>query len=185
MANSADPDGFFRSQLIWIYTVCKDRVYLGSAGQGLNHGIAPEQRSIQINVFLIITKTCLFKYTENFTTKKWKFSDKKILIFFTFLLKNIDCGYSLELPWWGSSNKYPQSIFLSRNKKNKVYPWKPQFYYIKVRLRGSKLHRHVLGMISMKPLHNIMSTDSWRYVTSHFVRWDTSNEFLQHVFNRK
>ena len=28
--------GFFRSQLIWIYTVCKDRVYPGSAGQGLN-----------------------------------------------------------------------------------------------------------------------------------------------------
>ena len=28
--------GFFRSQLIWIYTVCKCRVYPGSAGQGLN-----------------------------------------------------------------------------------------------------------------------------------------------------
>ena len=27
--------GFFRSQLIWIYTVCKYRVYPGSAGQGL------------------------------------------------------------------------------------------------------------------------------------------------------
>ena len=27
--------GFFRSQLIWIYTVCKDKVYPGSAGQGL------------------------------------------------------------------------------------------------------------------------------------------------------
>ena len=27
--------GFFRSQLIWIYTVCKCRVYPGSAGQGL------------------------------------------------------------------------------------------------------------------------------------------------------
>ena len=27
--------GFFRSQLIWIYTVCKGRVYPGSAGQGL------------------------------------------------------------------------------------------------------------------------------------------------------
>ena len=26
---------FFRSQLIWIYTICKGRVYLGSAGQGL------------------------------------------------------------------------------------------------------------------------------------------------------
>ena len=27
--------GFFRSQLIWIYTVCKGKVYPGSAGQGL------------------------------------------------------------------------------------------------------------------------------------------------------
>ena len=27
--------GFFRSQLIWIYTVCKGRSYPGSAGQGL------------------------------------------------------------------------------------------------------------------------------------------------------
>ena len=27
--------GFSRSQLIWIYTVCKDRTYLGSAGLGL------------------------------------------------------------------------------------------------------------------------------------------------------
>ena len=34
MANSADPDQF-RSQLIWIYTVCKGRVYTGSAWQGL------------------------------------------------------------------------------------------------------------------------------------------------------
>ena len=30
--------------------------------------------------------------------------------------QNIDCGYSLELPWWGGSNKYPQSMFLSKNK---------------------------------------------------------------------
>ena len=28
--------GFFRSQLIWVYTVCKDRVHLGSAGQELS-----------------------------------------------------------------------------------------------------------------------------------------------------
>ena len=27
--------GFFRSQLIWIYTVCKGRVYQGSAAEGL------------------------------------------------------------------------------------------------------------------------------------------------------
>ena len=37
---------------------------------------------------------------------------------------------------WGGSNKYPQSMFLSRNKKNNVYPCKPQFYYIKVGSKG-------------------------------------------------
>ena len=31
--------GFFRSQLIWIYTVCKGRVYPHSAGQGLSTGL--------------------------------------------------------------------------------------------------------------------------------------------------
>ena len=74
-------------------------------------------------------KIRLFKYTENFTTKKWFFfSDKKILIFFIVLLKT-DCGYALDPPWQGGSNAYPQSMFLSRNKKNNVYPWKLQFYY--------------------------------------------------------
>ena len=33
--NKSRSVGFFRSQLIWIYTVCKGRVYLGSAGLGL------------------------------------------------------------------------------------------------------------------------------------------------------
>ena len=41
--------------------------------------------------------------------------------------QNIDCGYSLEMPRWGSSNEYPQSMFLSRNKKNNVYPVNPSF----------------------------------------------------------
>ena len=44
--------------------------------------------------------------------------------------QNIDFGCSLEPPRRGGSNEYPQSIFLSRNKKNNVYPCKPQFYYI-------------------------------------------------------
>ena len=39
-----------------------------------------------------ITKTHLFKYIENFTTKKGKFSDKKNLIFFHIPAQNIDCG---------------------------------------------------------------------------------------------
>ena len=53
--------------------------------------------------------------------------------------QNIDCGYSLEPPRRGGSNEYPQSMVLSRNKKNNVYPSKPQFYYIKVGFKGVKI----------------------------------------------
>ena len=42
----------------------------------------------------------------------------------------------LEQPWQGGSNAYPQSNFLSRNKKNNVYHCKPQFYFIKVGFKG-------------------------------------------------
>ena len=53
--------------------------------------------------------------------------------------QNIDRGYSLEPPRRGRSNGYPQSMFLSRNKKNNIYPCKPQFYYIKVGFKGVKI----------------------------------------------
>ena len=39
----------------------------------------------------------------------------------------------------GGSNEYPQSMFLSRNKKNNVYPCKLQFNYIKVGFKGVKI----------------------------------------------
>ena len=59
----------------------------------------------------IITKT----YIYNFDPIKSLFYIVKlgftgVYIIFLFLLKNIDCGYSLELPWWEGSNKY-QSMF--------------------------------------------------------------------------
>ena len=69
--------------------------------------------------------------TENFQIKN---SD-----IFHISAQNIDCGYSLEPPRRGGSNEYPQSMFLCRNKKNKVYPWKPQFYCIKVGFKGVKI----------------------------------------------
>ena len=69
--------------------------------------------------------------TENFQIKN---SD-----IFHISAQNIDYGYSLEPPQRGGSNEYPQSIYLSRNKKNNVYPCKPQFYYIKVGFEGVKI----------------------------------------------
>ena len=45
-------------------------------------------------------------------------SAKKLLMFFLFAHKNICCRYSLEAPWKGASNEYPQHMFSWRNKKN-------------------------------------------------------------------
>ena len=70
--------------------------------------------------------------------KNENFQIKKLDIFHV-SDQNIDCGYSLEPPRRGGSNEYPQSIFLSRNKKINVYPCKPQFYYIKVGFKGVKI----------------------------------------------
>ena len=80
--------------------------------------------------------------------KKGKKSDKNYDIFHI-SAQNIDCGYLLELPQRGGSNEYPQSMFLSRNKKNIVYPYKPQFYYIKEGFGGSTLYRYVFVMIKV------------------------------------
>ena len=42
-------------------------------------------------------------------------------------------------------------MFLSRNKKNNVYPCKPHFYNIKVGFKGSNLYRYVFVMSSSAP----------------------------------
>ena len=78
-----------------------------------------------------IWKISIKKKTENFQIKS---SD-----IFHISAQNIDCGYSLEPPRRGGSNEYPQSMFLSRNEKNNVYPCKPQFYYIKMGFKGVKI----------------------------------------------
>ena len=80
----------------------------------------------------------LFKYIENFTTKNCKFSDENSDIFHISAL-NINCGYSLEPPGRGGSDEYPQSMFLSRNNKTNVYPFTPEFYYIKVGFKLVKI----------------------------------------------
>ena len=62
----------------------------------------------------------------------------KILIFFIFLLKTwIACtrwNCLREMVVMSTHN-----LFLNINKKNNVYPCKPQFYYIKVGFKGVKI----------------------------------------------
>ena len=80
--------------------------------------------------------------------------------------QNIDCGYSLEPPRRGGSNEYPQSMFLSRNKKNNVYPCKPSFTIEKWGLRGSKLYRHVFVMNWLIWRDNMGKNWSWSHFQS-------------------
>ena len=72
-----------------------------------------------------ITKTLLFKYTENFTTKKK--IQLKISHIFHISAKNIDCGYSLEPPRRGGSKEYPQSMFWAEIRKIMYTPVNPRF----------------------------------------------------------
>ena len=58
--------------------------------------------------------------------KIWKFSDKNSVIFHI-SAQNIGCGYSLELPHWGNSNEYPQSMFWAEIRKIMYTPVNPSF----------------------------------------------------------
>ena len=89
----------------------------------------------------IITKTHLYNFDPlipHFYIVKLRFTG--VYTIFHNSAQNIDCGYSLEPPRrGGGSNEYPQSMFLSRNKKNSEHPCKPQFYYIKWGIGGVKI----------------------------------------------
>ena len=58
------------------------------------------------------TKICLYNFDPLkplFMQLNWDLQG--YILFYVFLLKNIDCGYSLEPPRRGGSNEYPQSMF--------------------------------------------------------------------------
>ena len=68
------------------------------------------------------------QYTEIFkVVKNENFQKKKKNDIFLIFAQNIDCGYKLEPPRRGGSNEYPQSMFWSKNKKNRYTPAYPSF----------------------------------------------------------
>ena len=82
--------------------------------------------SIIKTVVSYITKTYLYNFhplKPDFYIVKLGFTGAYIM--FLFLLKNIYCGYSLELPRRGGSNKHPQSMFWTEMWKNiRIFIWK-------------------------------------------------------------
>ena len=67
------------------------------------------------------------QYTEIFIAVKMKNFQQKNFDIFLIFAQNIDCGYTLEPPRRGGSNEYPQSMFWSKNKKNRYTPAYPSF----------------------------------------------------------
>ena len=112
-------------------------LYYGCSGNGYTH---------VRNVHFYTSSTSFKTLRKHAYSNKQKISPPKTEKFqtknsdiFHISAQNIDCGYSLEPPRRGGSNEYPQSMFPSKNKKNNVYPCKPQFYYIKVWFKGVKI----------------------------------------------
>ena len=67
------------------------------------------------------------QYTEILKVLKNKKNHQNNFDIFLIFAQNIDCGYKLEPPRRGGSNEYPQSMFWSKNKKNRYTPAYPSF----------------------------------------------------------
>ena len=132
----------------------------------------------------------------------WEFCHQKIENFqmknsniFHISVQNIDCGYSLEPPRRGGSNEYPQSMFWAEIWKITYTHCKPQFYYIKWGLRGSKLYRYVFVMMltvyepSLDSLWTCLWTASENGLNSWTIRniihFDIDNLFVYRLLPKK
>ena len=76
-------------------------------------GLLKGVMSIIVCLNFHIMKTCLYNFDPLKTSLLYSKTGvyRGIHYFFLFLLKIIDCAYSLEPPCRGGSNEYPQSIF--------------------------------------------------------------------------
>ena len=99
-----------------------------------------------------ITKTRLFKYTEIFITKKWKFSDKK--------LRHVSYFCSKHRLWVLVRTAYEAVLtsthilcFWAEITILMYTPVNPSFTIEKWVLRGSNLYRHVFVMLLLVHLN--------------------------------
>ena len=75
----------------------------------------PIKCKLQIHVIMKACPCNVYLLKPHFYIVKLGYAG--VYLFFLFLLLNIDCGYSLELPWRGGSNLYPQSVFGAKIRK--------------------------------------------------------------------
>ena len=86
----------------------------------LNFG--PDRLFFRFSRALVLTPL-----SPSFIQYNWGLQEYTLI--FLFLLKNRDCGYSLELPYWGNSNEYPRSVFWAEIwKLTEFFIWKFSFF---------------------------------------------------------
>ena len=74
-------------------------------------------------------------------------------VFRLFLLKNIDCGYSLEPPRRGGSNEYPQYVF---NRNMKILEFLSEIFPFFVLKFSVNLNRLVFVMVVETSLYSMV-----------------------------
>ena len=79
------------------------------------------------NIFCLHYENLPMQYTQSFLALKIENFQLKTFDIFLIFAQNIDCGYKLEPLRRGGSNEYPQSMFWSKNKKNRYTPAYPSF----------------------------------------------------------
>ena len=93
--------------------------------------------------------------------------------YLSYLSMKTYCGYSLEAPWKGASNEYPQCKFSWRNKKNInimwMYPLKWSYEWIQIHI---SLHSHA-----------VWSLDTVQYIQLTLIIWKSKalSELLRHI----
>ena len=74
-------------------------------------GGLPWNRLARLTIPTLPYKNLPMQYTEIFSAVKTEKFHPKIFDIFLIFAQNIDCGYKLEPPHQGGSNRYPQSMF--------------------------------------------------------------------------
>ena len=106
--------GFFRSQLIWTYTVCKGRIYPGSAGQGWSVLYTS-------NMFFHLLTGYIWYFFLPFCTREFIFvtscfSPHFFLIPFFFLRRYFAPKGSIFFPFPFSEGRHHRSFKIFRKK---------------------------------------------------------------------
>ena len=114
-----------------------------------------------------ITKTYLYTFDPlkpHFYIVKLGFTG--VYIIFLISAQNIDCGYSLEPPYWGGSNEYSQSMFWAEIWKiSDFFIWKFHFWVAKFSIY---LNRHVFVMLHFEESHSNQNSELISYMCSLF-----------------